>query len=116
MQQVICSPSLPPARNSNLGHCKPDFMWARKRVVIFLDGCYWHECPLHKPGAHGGRVQAKDALQDRVLTEEYWLVLRYWEHDRDDFDEIAEGVRDTVRARPVEYRRTYQIRAAQEAM
>lgn len=115
MQQVICSPALPAGRNSRLGHCKPDFMWPRKRVVLFLDGCYWHECQLHNPDAHNGRIQAKDALQDRVLADEYWLVLRYWEHDRDDFGEIAEEVREIVRARPMEYRMTYQIHAAQEA-
>ncbi len=26
---------------------KPDIVFPRKKVVIFLDSCFWHGCPLH---------------------------------------------------------------------
>jgi len=30
---------------------KPDFVFLRQRVAIFVDGCFWHGCPVHSPPA-----------------------------------------------------------------
>lgn len=118
VQPSIMSDGLAAANNHRAGVCKPDFLWPFKRVALFLDGCYWHECPIHSPDAHGGRVREKDARQNAALTADFWLVLRFWGHDRPEFDDIAQEVKDIVTARPLERRRTYQIKRdliAQEA-
>ena len=69
---------------------RPDIAFTRPRVAVFIDGCFWHRCPLHgqipatnatfwsaKLEANAGR----DRMQDRLLTEADWLVVRLWEHE-----------------------------------
>lgn len=69
---------------------KPDIVFPRERIVIFIDGCFWHRCPLHyqAPAANAhmwekkisGNV-ARDRAVDRQLADEGWKVLRIWEHE-----------------------------------
>lgn len=67
-----------------------DLVFTRARVAVFVDGCYWHGCPLHfrVPATNaefwlakieGNRV--RDVATDRVLVEHGWRVIRIWEHD-----------------------------------
>ena len=67
-----------------------DIVWSGRRVVVFLDGCFWHGCPLHgtSPKSNGEWWQSKiqgnrdrDLRVDAILRERGWTVLRYWEHD-----------------------------------
>lgn len=69
---------------------KPDFVFTRQRVAVFVDGCFWHGCPKHcrmpkgnqgywKPKIAGN--QARDALVTRTLRRARWRVLRVWEHE-----------------------------------
>ena len=60
-----------------------------RRVALFLDGCFWHGCPLHGtwPKRNSAFWHAKitrnisrDRDTDRRLTGEGWRVLRIWEH------------------------------------
>jgi DNA mismatch endonuclease (patch repair protein) len=68
----------------------PDFIFRKARVVIFVDGCFWHGCPKH------GRVpksnqdfwvakitanKQRDRFVSRTLKLQGWQVLRIWEHD-----------------------------------
>lgn len=73
-------------------HCVPDATVQSAKVAVFLDGCFWHECPEHYPDALGGAVQARDARNNRLLRERGWLVLRLWEHDYADLPEFANQV------------------------
>lgn len=68
---------------------KPDFVFPRQRVVVFVDGCFWHGCPRHGalPQSHRGYWQAKiarnrtrDREVTRLLKAKGWRVLRIWEH------------------------------------
>ncbi|EXF25971.1 DNA mismatch repair protein Vsr [Nesterenkonia sp. AN1] len=68
-----------------------DIAFTRRKVVVLIDGCYWHGCPLHfiMPKTNQGYWSKKisgnrtrDVETSRLLVDEGWTVLRYWEHDR----------------------------------
>jgi DNA mismatch endonuclease (patch repair protein) len=69
---------------------KPDFMFHKQRVVIFVDGCFWHGCPRHSNTPVNNRLfwenklsanKRRDRLVTRTLKADGWRVLRIWEHD-----------------------------------
>jgi len=60
------------------------------RVAVFVDGCFWHSCPLHatspKANAAWWRTKLDTPVQrdrdtDASLAEAGWLVVRVWEHE-----------------------------------
>jgi DNA mismatch endonuclease (patch repair protein) len=68
---------------------RPDFVFRSDRVVVFIDGCFWHGCPrcYRLPEDNRPYWKAKIAgnrLRDRRRTRELrflkWRVLRVWEH------------------------------------
>src|SRR5689334_9117856 len=69
---------------------RPDFVFPRARVAIFVDGCFWHGCPRHgrKPGSNRDywlpklrRNKKRDAAVARRLVAKGWSVIRLWEHE-----------------------------------
>lgn len=67
-----------------------DIVFTRARVAIFIDGCFWHGCPLHAtpPRANANywgpklaRNVERDRIADAQLRARGWTVLRYWEHE-----------------------------------
>lgn len=78
---------------------KPDIVFIRARLVVFVDGCFWHACPLHqtrpKTNAEFWRTKIatnvqRDTRVTAVLQEQGWEVLRFWEH------EVVEDVQKVV--------------------
>ncbi len=70
------------------GH--PDFTFRAERVAVFVDGCFWHGCPIHGHiparnklfwSAKLARNKARDRTVTRTLRGKGWQVLRIWEHD-----------------------------------
>lgn len=71
-----------------------DIVWSGRKLVVLLDGCFWHGCASHGsiPKSNTEWWHAKieknrerDRRVDQMLGERGWTVLRYWEHeDRDD--------------------------------
>ena len=68
---------------------RPDFAFPTLRVAVFVDGCFWHACPLHatrpKHRAAFWRQKlaanvARDWKVNRALRAAGWRVLRIWEH------------------------------------
>jgi len=68
---------------------RPDFVWRRERVAVFVDGCFWHGCPWHgtKPASNKSfwqqklaRNKERDRLVSRRLRRAGWKVVRVWEH------------------------------------
>ena len=68
---------------------KPDFVFAAQRLVVFVDGCFWHGCPKCKrvPSSNVKywvpklrRNRNRDRTVDRSLRNAGWRVLRFWEH------------------------------------
>jgi DNA mismatch endonuclease (patch repair protein) len=67
-----------------------DIVWRGRKVVVFVDGCFWHGCPEHatqpKANADWWRDKlaanvARDRRTDAELVARGWRVLRYWEHE-----------------------------------
>lgn len=82
---------------------KPDIVHKRRRVAVFVDGCYWHGCPDHcrMPSANSAYWQLKisgnmrrDVTTDARLVEAGWTVVRIWEHE--DPGPAAERLRDLL--------------------
>jgi DNA mismatch endonuclease, patch repair protein len=69
---------------------KPDFIFRKVRLAVFVDGCFWHGCPKHShwPETNRGfwrekfsRNKTRDRLVVRTLHSRGWRVLRIWEHE-----------------------------------
>ncbi|QEV60218.1 very short patch repair endonuclease [Streptomyces spectabilis] len=80
-----------------------DIAFTRAKVAVFLDGCFWHGCPEHatQPKANAewwrhklDRNIARDTETNERLTDEGWIVLRFWEHEAP--DRVAERVAAAV--------------------
>lgn len=73
---------------------KPDVIFARQRVAIFVEGCFWHGCPHHKrilPATNRdyweskiARNVARSRANARILRAGGWTVIRIWEHELKD--------------------------------
>ena len=68
---------------------RPDFANKTKKVAVFIDGCFWHKCPMcYKPPksnkkywkAKVERNTKRDRHVNRKMRKEGWTVLRFWEH------------------------------------
>ncbi|WP_315093604.1 very short patch repair endonuclease [uncultured Cellulomonas sp.] len=68
---------------------RADVLLPKARIAVFVDGCFWHACPLHatSPTTNGDWWRAKlernverDRETDAYLVDSGWTVLRYWEH------------------------------------
>jgi DNA mismatch endonuclease (patch repair protein) len=86
---------------------RPDILFTRARVAVFVDGCFWHCCPAHgrKPGVNGGywgpkleRNVARDRAADEALWAAEWTVIRIWEHEAP--EEGAERIMAALRTTP----------------
>jgi len=88
---------------------RPDFVFRRKRLVVFVDGCFWHGCPMcgHIPrtrssfwGLKISRNRRRDRTTSDVLRAAGWIVLRFWEHQlRKRIDEVVEKIQSTLAKR-----------------
>ena len=69
---------------------KPDVVFPRFRVAVFVDGCFWHKCPgcFVMPETNQefwlskieGNVRRDEKVNDRLRQEGY-EVIRVWEHE-----------------------------------
>lgn len=69
---------------------KPDIVFTRQKVAVFVDGCFWHGCPKCYKEPEQNRDfwrkkiesnRLRDNYVNNVLTQEGWKVVRVWEHD-----------------------------------
>lgn len=68
----------------------PDVVFTKERVAVFIDGCWFHGCPIcvreskTNTGAwrkKAAQARARDERHSRALVVCGWRVLRFWEHD-----------------------------------
>jgi DNA mismatch endonuclease (patch repair protein) len=69
---------------------RPDIVFTRLRIAVFVDGCFWHSCPDHGHAPTSNvwywseklaRNCARDTHVSTALTAAGWTVLRCWEHE-----------------------------------
>jgi DNA mismatch endonuclease (patch repair protein) len=68
----------------------PDFLFRGSKVAVFIDGCFWHRCPVHGSAPQSrmsfwrkklaGNV-ARDMRNTKLLRKAGWHVIRFWEHN-----------------------------------
>lgn len=67
-----------------------DIAFPGKRVAVFVDGCFWHACPVHSVQSKSnsafwdGKLQRnveRDMETSAILHDRGWTVVRVWEHD-----------------------------------
>jgi len=82
-----------------------DIVFPRHQLAVFIDGCFWHQCPDHShvPRANPGYWERKlarnverDAQVTKALTAAGWTVVRIWEHEP--ATEAADRIAETVAA------------------
>jgi DNA mismatch endonuclease (patch repair protein) len=68
---------------------RPDIVFSRARVAVYVDGCFWHGCPLHATSPKANAAYWTPKLKENVerdrrttnaLEADGWTVLRIWEH------------------------------------
>lgn len=81
---------------------RPDLVISATRIAVFVDGCFWHCCPIHgvRPKTNvafwrtkldGNR--ARDRRNNTALRAAGWTVIRFWEHEIEkSVDRCAERV------------------------
>lgn len=84
---------------------KPDFVFQKEHVAVFVDGCFWHGCPKHlrtpkSNKAYWRRKIATNRMRDvrvsRVLRKDGWHVLRVWEHELKNEPRLVERLRASL--------------------
>jgi DNA mismatch endonuclease (patch repair protein) len=72
---------------------RADVVLRGDRVAVFLDGCFWHGCPIHfrAPSTNADYWTAKiagnrtrDAATGALLEAAGWVIVRVWEHESTD--------------------------------
>ncbi|GAB2616825.1 very short patch repair endonuclease [Kribbella endophytica] len=88
---------------TSLRRVRPDIVFTARKVAVFVDGCFWHCCPIHgrQPTVNSGywspklqRNVERDRLADTALHEDGWSVVRIWEHES--IEEAVRMVKQTV--------------------
>ena len=85
-----------------------DIVFPRARLAVFVDGCFWHDCP-----AHGSRPKSNAEWWERKIRQNVerdqdtnerlralgWRVLRVWEHEDPvkAADRVMDAYRESVR-------------------
>ena len=87
---------------------RADIVFTRARTAVFVDGCFWHRCPIHG-SAPKSNVDwwaakldanvARDRETDAEMIASGWEIVRVWEHE--DPSQAATRIEAVVRSRSI---------------
>ena len=90
----------------------PDISIKKYKIVIFIDSCFWHACPIHGNTPKSNTDFWKDKLKrnkerDLEVSAYYndkgWSVIRIWDHElKDDFDGVIEKLIQVIQEKELE--------------
>jgi DNA mismatch endonuclease (patch repair protein) len=83
---------------------RPDLVFAKRRKIVFVHGCFWHQHPDCREGRIPGsrldywvpklkKNQIRDAANRALLEEQGWKVLIIWECELTDISAVKRAVR-----------------------
>ncbi len=81
------------------GPKKVDIAFASKKIAVFVDGCFWHGCPIHSHVPKSNQEYwvpklakniERDRLTNQELAEDGWVVLRFWEHELENSEGLSQ--------------------------
>lgn len=88
---------------------KPDLVFVSAKVAVFIDGCFWHACPIHgqKPKTNSvfwteklDKNMLRDQKVNAGLIELGWEVIRFWEHElKEDTEQCVKKLIQTIKNR-----------------
>lgn len=82
---------------------RADIVFRSAKVAVFVDGCFWHGCPIHGTRAKANaeywnwkikQNQERDLDTNRRLEAAGWVVIRVWEHEAP--EEASQKIYDIV--------------------
>lgn len=85
---------------------RPDIVFTARKIAVFVDGCFWHCCPVHgrQPSVNSGywspklaRNVERDRLAEAALGQDGWVVVRVWEHET--LETAVDLVKQALRSR-----------------
>jgi DNA mismatch endonuclease (patch repair protein) len=88
------------------GKEKIDIAFPSKKLAIFVDGCFWHGCPLHShlPRSHEDywhpklkKNMERDEAKNKRLEIDEWRILRFWEHEMNDLKKVLDKIHVELR-------------------
>lgn len=88
------------------GKEKIDIAFPHKKLAIFIDGCFWHGCPIHAhmPKSHEEYWLPKlkknierDKSKNERLRNEGWRIMRFWEHELVNINEVVDKIQIELR-------------------
>lgn len=87
---------------------RADIVLGPAKLAVYVDGCFWHSCPVHGTLPKANREWWKEKLEanvrrdrdtDRQLEHAGWMVIRVWEHE--DATEAAARIAERARERRI---------------
>ena len=84
------------------GKEKIDIAFPTKKLAIFVDGCFWHGCPIHSHKITTNEAywlpkleknKERDKQKNEKLQAQGWTVMRFWEHELTDIDNVVNIIR-----------------------
>ena len=76
-------------------------MFPKERVAVFVDGCFWHGCPVHGSLPKTNTVFWRDKISRNVMRDKLvrkqlrllkWTVVRVWQHELSDNHRVARRI------------------------
>ena len=87
------------------GKEKIDIAFPSRKVAVFVDGCFWHGCPMHSHIPKSNRnywIPKLDKNKERAILKNDrlrnlgWKVLHFWEHETNDLKSIVEKIKQSL--------------------
>lgn len=112
LRKLLYSKGLRGYRTRTSVYGKPDIVFPRFKVAVFVDGCFWHKCPrcFVRPETNkdfwrtkiDGNVRRDGKVNDRLKREGY-KVIRLWEHEvKKDASRCFKKIHDALKRRGFE--------------
>ncbi len=106
--KIMCWYNITGWRRNWLLPGKPDFVFPKHRLAVFVDGCFWHGCSRcyiePKSNTEYWREKIRrNILRDRrnmcLLRTKGWKAMRIWEHALKNDNVVANKIKKALAAR-----------------